>query len=86
VACVLPQPHPLRRLAGQPAAGRHDGAGVPAAYFEGGNRLEIQTGNSTVVIFANRPATVAHALRGVNSNFPPGVDLPAPGLGPRRAT
>src|SRR5688572_21640374 len=28
--------------------------GVPAAYFEGGYRLEIQTGASTIVIFANR--------------------------------
>lgn len=52
--------------------------GVPAAFYEGGNRLEIQTGTSTVVIFANSPATVADALRGVNNNVPTGADLPAP--------
>jgi hypothetical protein len=54
---------------------------VPAASFEGGNRLEIQTGSSTVVIFANHPATVADVLRGVNNSVPPRVDLPAPGAG-----
>jgi hypothetical protein len=51
--------------------------GRPAAYIEAGNRLEIQTGASTVVIFANHPAAVADALRGVNNDVPTGVDLPA---------
>jgi hypothetical protein len=55
--------------------------GVPAAFFEGGNRLEIQTGTSTVVIFADSPATVAGALRGVNNDVPTRVDLPAPAAG-----
>jgi hypothetical protein len=55
--------------------------GVPAAYYEGGARLEIQTGTSTVVIFADSPATVADALRGVNNDVPTGVDLPAPAAG-----
>jgi hypothetical protein len=55
--------------------------GVPAAYFEGGNRLEIQTGTSTVVIFADSPASIASALRGLNNNVPAGVDLPAPATG-----
>jgi hypothetical protein len=55
--------------------------GAPAAFFEGGNRLEIQTGTSTVVIFADSPETVADALRGVNNNVPTGVDLPAPAAG-----
>jgi hypothetical protein len=55
--------------------------GVPAAYFERGNRLEIQTGTSTVVIFADSPATIADALRGVNNNVTTGVDLPVPAAG-----
>jgi hypothetical protein len=55
--------------------------GVPAASFEGGNRLEIQTGTSMVVIFANHPETVAEALRGVNGVVSTGVDLPAPAAG-----
>lgn len=55
--------------------------GVPAAYFEGGNRLEIQTGRSTVVIFGDNPGAVASELRGVNNSVPAHVDLPAPAAG-----
>lgn len=55
--------------------------GVPAAYYESGTRLELQTGTSTVVIFAHAPASVAAALRGVNNNVTAGVDLPAPAAG-----
>jgi hypothetical protein len=55
--------------------------GVPAAFFEGGNRLEIQTGRSTVVIFANSPAPVARALRGVNNSVSADVVLPPPATG-----
>lgn len=54
--------------------------GVPAAYFEGGYRLEIQTGASTVVIFGGRSkmrAAVA-ALEGLNVNVRPGQKLPQP--------
>ena len=54
--------------------------GVPAAYFEGGYRLEIQTGASTIVIFGGRSrmrAAVA-ALEGLNVEVRPGQDLPPP--------
>jgi hypothetical protein len=71
LACVLPQPD-ARGTPGSPTADETTVRGVPAAYFEGGNRLEIQTGTSTVVIFANHPATVADALRGVNNDVPTG--------------
>ena len=58
--------------------------GTTAAFFEGGSRLEIQTGKTTVVIFAfsKRDAlAVAEKLRGVNvpvSSSDP-LPLPAPG-------
>jgi hypothetical protein len=54
--------------------------GVPAAYFEGGYRLEIQTGASTIVIFGARSrmrAAVA-ALEALNMNVGPGQRLPPP--------
>jgi hypothetical protein len=54
--------------------------GVPAAYFEGGYRLEIQTGASTIVIFGRRSvmrAAVA-ALEGLNVKVRPGQKLPPP--------
>ena len=57
--------------------------GVPAAYFEGGYRLEIQTGESTVVIFGSRSrirAAIA-ALEGLNVGIGPGQDLPPPAPG-----
>lgn len=57
--------------------------GAPAAYFEGGYRLEIQTGTTTIVIFGNRSrmrAAVA-ALRGLNVPVGPGAKLPHPAPG-----
>lgn len=55
--------------------------GVPAASFEDGHRLEIQTGVSTVVIFGHSPEFVlelANALRGTNNDVQPGAALPPP--------
>jgi hypothetical protein len=57
--------------------------GAPAAYFEGGYRLEIQTGPTTIVIFGNRTrmkAAVA-ALEGLNVSVAPGDALPPPAPG-----
>ena len=59
---------------------------VPAAFFEEGTRVEIQTGISTVVIFGPSQSdvlAVANALRAVNSSTPdqPGEPLPAPAPG-----
>jgi hypothetical protein len=58
--------------------------GVPAAVFEDGLRLEIQTGAATVVIFARDPSQVsliARALRGVNVPVQAEEGLPAPAAG-----
>jgi hypothetical protein len=58
--------------------------GVPAAFFENGTRLEIQTGASTVVVFADGPeriGRIADALRGVNVDVSQGARLPAPAPG-----
>lgn len=57
--------------------------GVPTIFYEDGGRLEIQTGTSTLVIFADHDLTmkVADALRGVNNSIPTGVSLPAPAAG-----
>ena len=58
--------------------------GVPAASFEGGSRLEIQTGTSTVVVFARTPDVamqVASALRGVNLPVQASDRLPQPAAG-----
>jgi hypothetical protein len=58
--------------------------GVPAATFEGGSRLEITTGTSTVVVFARTPAVamqVAGALRGVNLPVQASDPLPQPAAG-----
>lgn len=54
--------------------------GVPAASFEDGHRLEIQTGVSTVVIFGRSPEfalELAKALRGTNNDGQAGA-LPPP--------
>jgi hypothetical protein len=64
-------------LAGEPAVVR----GVPALVFDGGRRLELQTGRSTVVVFADSPARaarVAGALRSRDGRIAPGGRLPAP--------
>ena len=55
--------------------------GVPALSFSDGERLEIQVGTSTVVIFAGEARdtlTAARALRGVNTRVGPGGALPKP--------
>jgi hypothetical protein len=57
--------------------------GVPAALF-GGQRLEIQTGASTVVIFgptADEISLIARSLRGVNVPVRAQDRLPAPAPG-----
>lgn len=57
---------------------------APAAFFEGGRRLEVQTGRSTIVIFArSRPEVerLAADLRGVNVDVEPGAMLPGPAEG-----
>ena len=58
--------------------------GVPAAFFEDGDRLEIQTGISTVVIFGrtrDEVLQVASALRGVNVPVQASQPLPQPATG-----
>lgn len=58
--------------------------GVPAARFEDGHRLEIQTGTSTVVVFGHTPELariLASALRGVSNGITTEGDLPAPPAG-----
>jgi hypothetical protein len=58
--------------------------GAPAAFFEGGRRLEIQTGRSTVVVFARERSEaleIAEALRGVNVPTTDGDPLPRPAPG-----
>ena len=54
---------------------------VRAASFDDGRRLEIQTGGSTVVVFArarDEALRIAAALRGVNVAVPPAAPLPEP--------
>ena len=58
--------------------------GVPAGLFEGGRRLELQTGTSTVVVFARTRGEVlriAAGLRGVNVPVRAGERLPVPARG-----
>lgn len=55
--------------------------GVPAGFFDGGMRLEIQTGSATVVVFGDsraRAARVAAALASVDGAVSPGQPLPPP--------
>lgn len=55
--------------------------GVPAAFLDDGLRLEIHTGRSLVVVFADsqdRVGRIASALRGVNVAIPAEARLPAP--------
>jgi hypothetical protein len=63
-------------------------SGVPAASFEGGLRVEVYTGTSTVVVFAQDPAQAlraAAALRaeatGEAPSPPTGGELPEPARG-----
>jgi hypothetical protein len=58
--------------------------GATGSFFEGGSRLELQTGTTTVVIFARsrrEALSVAKSLRGVNVPVSPTdlLPLPAPG-------
>jgi hypothetical protein len=58
--------------------------GTTAAFFEGGSRLEIQTGTTTVVIFAwskREAVSVAENLRGLNVPTSPSDRLPPPAPG-----
>jgi hypothetical protein len=58
--------------------------GVPAASFDGGTQLELQTGVSTVVVFADswlRASRVAAALASVDGSVRAGRPLPAPAPG-----
>ena len=58
--------------------------GVPAAGFEEGRRLEIQTGMSTVVVFGPTPQfarALAAELRGLNVAVERGAPLPPPAPG-----
>jgi hypothetical protein len=58
--------------------------GVPAAFFEGGGRLELYTGEVSVVLFGqgrNQLMRAAKALRGLNVDVGPQVDLPSPAAG-----
>lgn len=67
-------------LPGTPAPERTQVRGVPGAFFEDGQRLELQTGPSTVVVFASsrdRVLRVASALRRVGGRTSGGA-LPAP--------
>jgi hypothetical protein len=55
--------------------------GVPAAFFEDFQRLELQTGTATIVIFAKgyeQLIDVAESLRGLNVAVGPKQPLPQP--------
>jgi hypothetical protein len=55
--------------------------GVPAAFLDGGTRLELQTGAVTVVVFAGsreRVLRIVGALRAVDGSVAPGAPLPPP--------
>jgi hypothetical protein len=55
--------------------------GAPAAFLDGGARLELQTGAATVVVFAGsrgRLHRIAGALRAVDGSVPAGAPFPPP--------
>jgi hypothetical protein len=55
--------------------------GVPAMFLDDGTRLELQTGRSTVVVFAGaraRALRIAAALRSADGSIPADVPLPPP--------
>jgi len=58
--------------------------GVSGAILDGGTRLELQTGGSTVVVFADtraRLARIVGSLRSLDARVTPGGALPAPAAG-----
>jgi hypothetical protein len=60
--------------------------GVPAVTLDGGRRLEFQTGDRTVVVFADSPgrvARIAAALRSDDGAVAPRAPLPGPSSGGR---
>ncbi len=66
---------------GSPPIERTTIRGVPAAFLENGERLEIQTGTVTIVIFArarDEALRIANALQGLNVNQAAGKPLPMP--------
>lgn len=55
--------------------------GVPAAVLDGGTRMELQTGASTIVVFADsrrRLSRIARGLRSLDASVGAGVPLPPP--------
>ncbi len=59
--------------------------GVPALLFDDGTRLELETGRSTVIVFAGTRARVlriAAALRAIDGTVPPALPLPMPARAP----
>ena len=70
--------------AGSPVQDLTGVRGAPAAFFENGGRVEIQTGRTTVVIFGNSKKdvlAVADQLRGVNVGVSARDRLPPPAQG-----
>lgn len=58
--------------------------GAPAAFLENGERLEIQTGVTTIVIFArgrDEAIRIANGLQGLNVNLAARAPLPPPAKG-----
>jgi hypothetical protein len=58
--------------------------GVPAAFFDGGTRLELETGRSHVVVFARTRAQVLEIvaeLEAVDGSIAAGSPLPRPAVG-----
>jgi hypothetical protein len=58
--------------------------GVPGALLDGGTRLELQSGRSTIVVFADsrqRLSRIAADLRSLSAGAASGVPLPPPAPG-----
>jgi hypothetical protein len=71
-------------VGGFPHLRRRTIRGAPAGVLEGGSRLEIQTGTTTVVIFAHskkKALSVARSLRGLNVDVTAEDPLPEAALG-----
>lgn len=66
---------------GSPVPSMRTVRGVPAAEFDGGLRIEIHTGRSLIVVFADstdRVDGVVKSLRGVNNDSAAEAPLPPP--------